>query len=114
LDASCCWPRLDLTHSVHQLAHFVHNPGPAHVKAFDHILHYLAGTCDLFIIIGNWTSVDRRFLLGFHLNADASHKNVELDFRGKTGIGVFAFGTLLLARSFVQDQVSASSYEAEY
>ena len=37
-----------------------------------------------------------------------------LDFRGITGIGVFAFGTLLLARSFVQYQVSASSCEAEY
>jgi hypothetical protein len=43
---------------------------------------------------------------------DASHKNVELDFRGITGIG--AFGALLLARSFVQDQVAASSAEAEY
>ncbi len=53
-------------------------------------------------------------MLGFHLNADASHKNMELDFRVITGIGVFAFGTLLLARSFVQDQVSASSCEAEY
>ena len=30
-----------------------------------------------------------------------SYKNVDLDFRGITGIGVFAFGTLLLARSFV-------------
>ena len=66
------------------------------------------------MIVGNWAPVDRRFLLGFHLNADASHKNMELDFRGITGIGVFAFGTLLLARSFVQDQVSASSCEAEY
>jgi len=96
------------------VARFVHNPGPAHVKALDHILRYLAGTSNLCLIIGNWTPVDRRFLLGFHLNADASHKNVELDFRGITGIGVFAFGTLLLARSFVQDQVSASSCEAEY
>ncbi len=33
---------------------------------------------------------------------------MELDFRGITGIGVFALGTLLLSRSFVQDQVSAS------
>ena len=96
------------------MARFVHNPGPAHVKALDHIFRYLAGTSDLCLIIGNWTPVDRRFLLGFHLNADASHKNMELDFRGITGIGVFAFGTLLLARSFVQDQVSASSCEAEY
>ncbi len=39
---------------------------------------------------------------------------MELDIRGITGIGVFAFGTLLLARSFIQDQVSASSCEAEY
>ncbi len=55
----------------------------------------------------NLTLVERRFLAGSHsnLNADASNKNVELDFRGITGIGVFAFGTLLLARSFVQDQV---------
>ena len=106
--------RPDLTHPVHQVARFVHNPGPAHVKALDHILRYLAGTGDLCLIVGNWTPVDLRFLAGFHLNADSSHKNVELDFRGITGIGVFAFGTLLLARSFVQDQVAASSAEAEY
>ncbi len=70
------------------------------------------------MIVGNWAPVDHQFLLGFHLNADASHKNMELDldFCGITGIGVFAFGTLLLARSFLQDQVSqaASSCEAEY
>ena len=39
---------------------------------------------------------------------------MKLDFRGNTGVGVFAFGTLLLVRSFVQDQVAASSCEAEY
>uniref|UniRef100_A0A7S0MSU5 Reverse transcriptase Ty1/copia-type domain-containing protein n=1 Tax=Cryptomonas curvata TaxID=233186 RepID=A0A7S0MSU5_9CRYP len=104
----------DLVHSVHQLARFVHNPGPSHIKALDHVLRYLAGTGDLCLIVGNWTDTDLRFLAGFHSNADASHKNVELDFRGITGIAVFAFGTLLLARSFVQDQVSASSCEAEY
>jgi hypothetical protein len=106
--------RPDLTHSVHQVARFVHNPGSAHVKALDHILRYFAGTGDLCLIVGNWTPVDRRFLVGFHVNAYSSHKNVELDFRGITGIGMFAFGTLLLSRSFVQDQVSASSCEAEY
>jgi hypothetical protein len=105
--------RPDLTHYVHQVACFVHNPGPAHVKALGHYLCYFAGTGDLCLIIGNWTSVDR-FLLGFHLNADANHKNMELDFSRITGISVFAFGTLLLAQSFVQDQVSASSCEAEY
>jgi hypothetical protein len=52
--------------------------------------------------------------VGFHLNADSIHKNVELDFRGITEIGVFALGTFFLSRSFVQDQVSASSCEAEY
>ena len=67
------------------MACFVHNPGPAHVKALDHILRYLAGTGDLCLIVGNWTPVDLRFLAGFHLNADSSHKNVELDFRGITG-----------------------------
>jgi hypothetical protein len=106
--------RPDLMHSVHQVARFVHNPGSAHVKALDHIFRYLAGTVDLCFIVGNWTPVDTRFLVGFHVNADASHKNVELDFRGITGSGVFAFGTLLLSRSFVQDQVAASSAEAEY
>ncbi len=39
---------------------------------------------------------------------------MEFDFRFITGIGVFAWGTLLLSHSFVQDQVSASSCEAEY
>ena len=77
-------------------------------------MRYLAGTADLCLIIGNWTDVDYRFLAGFHVNADASHKNAELAFRGITGIGVFAFGTLLLTRSFVQDQVAASSCESEY
>ncbi len=36
--------RPDSTHSVHQVARFVQNPGPAHVKALDHILRYLVGT----------------------------------------------------------------------
>ena len=47
---------------------------------------------------GKWSDTLDRFLAGFHSNADASHKNIELDFRGITGIASFAFGTLLLAR----------------
>jgi hypothetical protein len=35
-------------------------------------------------------NLDLRFLAGCHLNADTSYKNVELDFRGITGIGAFA------------------------
>jgi hypothetical protein len=66
------------------------------------------------MVVGNWTPVNLRFLDCFHLNADSSHKNAALNFCGITGIGVFALSTLLLARSFVQDQVAASSAEAEY
>ncbi len=106
--------RPDLIHAVHQVVCFVHNPGPAHVKALDHILRYLAGTDNLCLFIGHSTSVDLRFLVGLHSNPDASHKDVELDSSGITGIGIYAFGTLLLARSFVQDQVSASSCEAKH
>ena len=61
-------------------------------------------------LYSSWSSV----LAGFHLNADASHQSMGSDFRGNAGIGVFAFGTLLLARSFVQDQVLASACESEY
>jgi hypothetical protein len=106
----------DLTHSVHEIALFVHNPGSAHVKALDSVSRYLAGTVDLCFITGNRTTIDHRFLAGLHVtgNADASHKNVALDFLGITGIGLCAFGTLLLVRSFVQDQVAASSCEAKY
>jgi hypothetical protein len=104
----------DLTHSVHGIALFVHNPGSAHVKALDNVSRYLAGTVDLCFIIGNRTTIDHRFLAGLPVNADASHTNVELDFLGITGIGLFAFGTFLLVRSFVQDQVAASSSEAKY
>jgi hypothetical protein len=64
--------------------------------ARDHVLRYLAGTGDLSLIVGNRIPVTLRFLAGFHLNVDASHKNEELDFGGITGVGVFAFGTLLL------------------
>jgi hypothetical protein len=39
---------------------------------------------------------------------------MELDFHGIAGIGVFAFGMPLLARSFAQDQVSTYTCEAEY
>jgi hypothetical protein len=74
----------------------------------------LAGTGDLSLIIGKRTPVDHRYLVGFHLNADSSHKNMELDFSGITGIGVFVLDTLLLSRSFVQDQVSVLSCKAEY
>ncbi len=28
----------DLVHAVHQLACFVHNPGPSHIEALDHVL----------------------------------------------------------------------------
>ncbi len=69
----------------------IYNPGQAHVKVLDHILCYLSGTGNLCLIIGNWTSVDLIiivFVLGFHRNADASHKNVGLDFRVITGFGV--------------------------
>jgi hypothetical protein len=71
----------DRVHSVHQLARIVHNPGPAHVKALDHILLYLAETVDLYWILANWTATDLWFLFCVHSNADASPKNMELDFR---------------------------------
>jgi hypothetical protein len=74
----------------------------------------LAGTVDLCLVVGNWTPIDLRFSDSNHLNADSSHKNVELDFCVITGIGVFAFCTLLLARPFVQDQVVVSTAEDEY
>jgi hypothetical protein len=104
----------DLTHPVHQVGCFVHNPGPAHVKAIDHILRYLAGTVNFCLIVGNWTLFDLLFLACFNVNADTCHQNLELGFCGITGIGVFVFSTLLLARSFVQDQVVVSSAENEY
>ncbi len=63
------------------------------------------------MIVGKWTDADSslQFLAGFNVDATSSHKNVELDFRWITGIIVFAFGALLLACSFVQDQVPAFS-----
>ena len=106
--------RPDIMYAVHQLSRIVHNPGPAHVKALDHLFRYLAGTVDLAFIVGNWTDIDRSFPSGFHGNADASHKNAELNYRGITGITVFFLGTLVLSRSFVQDQVADSSCECEY
>jgi len=106
--------RPDVLHAVHQLARFVHNPGPTHVAALDHLLRYLAGTVDLALIVGNWTEQDLKYPSGFHVYADASHKNVELEFKGITGIMVFAMGTLIQGRSFVQSQLAASSCEAEY
>ena len=51
--------RPDFMHAVHQLSRIVHNPGPAHVKALDHLLCYLAGTVDLAFIVGHWTDIDR-------------------------------------------------------
>ena len=104
----------DLTHPVHQVGCFVHNPGPAHVKAIDHISRYLAGSVNFCLIVGNWTLFDLLFLACFNVNADTCHQNLELGFCGITGIGVFVFSTLLLARSFVQDQVVVSSAENEY
>jgi hypothetical protein len=47
-------------------------------------------------------------------NDDASHNHAELTYRGITGGGVFFLGTLVLSRSFVQDQVADSSCECEY
>ena len=106
--------RPDVLHAVHQLARFVHNPGPSHVAALDHLLRYLAGTVDLTLIVGNWTEQDLKYDSGFHVYADASHKNVELEFKGITGVMVFVLGTLIQGRSFVQSQLAASSCEAEY
>ena len=71
-------------------------------------------TVDLAFIVGNWTDIDRTFPSGFHGNADASHKNAELNYSGITGITVFFLGTLVLSCSFVQDQVADSSCECEY
>ena len=34
--------RPDIMYVVHQLSRIVHNPGPAHVKALDHLFRYLA------------------------------------------------------------------------
>jgi hypothetical protein len=104
----------DFMHAVHQLSRIVHNPGPAHVKALDHLLCSLAGTVNLAFIVGNWTDIDRSFPSGFHGNADASHINAELKYRGITGITVFFLGHLVLSRSFVQDQVADSSCECKY
>jgi hypothetical protein len=106
--------RPDIMHTVHQLSRIVHIPGPAHVQALDHLLRYLAGTVDLAFKVGNWTDIDRSFPSGFHSNADASHKNAELNYCGITGITVFFLGTLVLSRSFVQDQVADSSCECEH
>ena len=50
--ASCCEQP-----AVYQVACIVQNPGPAHVKARNHILR-------------NWIPVDLQCLAGFHLNAD--------------------------------------------
>jgi hypothetical protein len=69
---------------------------------------------DLAFIVGNWTDIYRSFPSSFHGNADAGHKNAELNSRGITGITVFFLGTLVLSCSFVQDQVVDSSCECEY
>ena len=89
-------------HAVHQLSRIVCNPGPAHIKALDHLLRNLAGTIDLVFVLGYCTQVDRTFASGFHVNSDASHKNSEQNFRYCD----FFLGTLVLSRSFVQDQVA--------
>ena len=54
------------------------------------------------------------FSATFHWNTDASHKNSEQNYRGITGIAIFFLGTLVLSRSFVQDQVADSSCDCEY
>ena len=43
-----------------------------------------------------------------------SHKNSEKNYRGVTGIAIFSLGTLVLPRSFVQDQVADSSCECKF
>ncbi len=57
------------------------------------------------MIVGKCIDFDLQFLASFHSNADASHAELLELF--------FCFHTLQLACSFVQDQVSASSCEAE-
>ena len=58
----------DLSHSVHQLARVVHNPGPSHFKTLDHVLFYLSGTVGLCFIVGNWTAAGLQYPAGFHAN----------------------------------------------
>ena len=65
--------RPDIMHAVHQLSRIVHNPGPAHIKALDHLLRYLAGTMDLVFVVGNWTEIDRKFPSGFQCNFSLEH-----------------------------------------
>ncbi len=57
--------RPELIHAVHQVVRFVHNPVPAHVKALDHVLSYLAGIGNLCLLICHWTSVDLSVFSGF-------------------------------------------------
>jgi hypothetical protein len=74
--------RPDIWYTVPQLSRIIHNPGPEHVKALGNFLRYLAGTVGLAFIVGNWTDIDKSFPSGFHGNADASHKNAELNYQG--------------------------------
>ena len=99
---------------MHQLARVVHNSGPSHIEALDHVLRYLAATFDLCLIVGNCTPADLQYPAGFQAYVNASHKNTELNFRGITGICIFCFGTIMLSRMFDQNQVAAYSCEAEY
>ena len=70
----------DISHSVHQLARVVHNPGPSNFQALGNVACSLSETVDLCFIVGKWTPADLQYPSGFHANVNASHKNMELNF----------------------------------
>ena len=73
----------DTSHTVHQLARVVHNPGPSHFQALDSSdACYLSGTVDLCFIVGNWTPADLQYPAGFHANVDASGIEFSCDYWG--------------------------------
>ena len=55
--------RLDLIFATNQLSRIAHSPAPAHIKAMDHVLRYLAGTTGLALSLTQSASLLLRTLM---------------------------------------------------
>jgi hypothetical protein len=100
--------RPDIAFAVTKLSQFSANPSPAHNKAADHILHYLAGTCKYCIV---YDGAKGHGLLAF---ADSDWDSDPNDRKLQSGYILKLADGLVTWTSRAQKTVALSSTEAEY
>ncbi len=98
--------RPDITFAVTKLSKFLKNPGPAHWEAVKRVFHYLKGTADWRLVIGE----EEKELAGW-VDADGSQ---EEERRAISGFAYLIDGGAVSWSSKQQELVVLSTTEGEY